>query len=439
MRWSALFAVALFAAAAPSARAADYIPVDATDFSQCPEQNPIMTDPGLGTANTWNTNSGPFQPHTWYGSTHHWVFVSTSSGIQLSDLHSGSAVASGTIGSGSGYLGIELVDMGVSGHRLLVGLRNDDRLRVWDVAFSDPAGTASFVGDVNLQVSKSGYWPCAVGGANDSSVAADSISVLASTVTPGVVFVANECTGGDQGSLDVVTVTGSANPVLKERVRVDKNPTGIALGSSDTLLYLINEKASLVTQALMSPASIGSKVGSLMTFSLDTTPGTGAYLTLETAVNPGCTPVRVVAGTSRVWVTARASHDIQVFDGSDLLSDPVDSRIAVFRVGPAPVGLKLVDSGSSIAVANSNRFDDLNLPKPSFMVFAISTLTGLAGWGDHGHTRLTPSACLTRGMPNGYGDFPRNLAADDERVYMSLAGAAKVKWVNLSSIQSSCP
>jgi len=39
-----------------------------------------------------------------------------------------------------------------------------------------------------------------------------------------------------------------------------------------------------------------------------------------------------------------------------LLTDPAQSIVASVRVGEAPVGLALVDGGTRIVVANSNRF-----------------------------------------------------------------------------------
>ncbi len=160
----------------------------------------------------------------------------------------------------------------------------------------------------------------------------------------------NECTGADAGSIDVVDV--SNGPVLEQRTRVDKNPTGMALGPNEDVLYLTNEQAGVVTQNLMAAPAIGNSVGALMVFDVIEPPSGGARLGLAAAVNVGCTPVRVFAGTSRVWVTARDSNGLQVFDAGKLPSDPPNARTAVLRVGPEPVGVKIV-SGNGIAVANS--------------------------------------------------------------------------------------
>lgn len=75
-------------------------------------------------------------------------------------------------------------------------------------------------------------------------------------------------------------------------------------------------------------------------------------------VTAGCEPVRVATSADGrlVWVTARASDDLLAFSAARLLTNPARALIAVVRVGEAPVGLMLVDHGSRVIVADSNRF-----------------------------------------------------------------------------------
>jgi DNA-binding beta-propeller fold protein YncE len=75
-------------------------------------------------------------------------------------------------------------------------------------------------------------------------------------------------------------------------------------------------------------------------------------------VDAGCSPVRVItsADGSVVWVTARGSDRLLGFSASRLRTGPARSLIANVEVGEAPVGLALVDGGSRVIVANSNRF-----------------------------------------------------------------------------------
>ncbi|HKA90723.1 MAG TPA: hypothetical protein VKE22_23840 [Haliangiales bacterium] len=458
--WCGAAAIAVGFLSAPAA-AADYINVDATDFSACPglSNGPIPTDPGTNTSHLVGVPSGswysgndpdhdpasrhPFAAHSWYGTNHHWVFVSTADGIAVVDLQGGTASVAGTLGGSSTYLGLALVDYGVAGERTLVALRSDSHIITWRLAFSNPTAPLGPNGDLDLNQPYISYVPFIYDYAcSDPAADAGSGEVIASTTHPGTVFVTNECTGAEAGSIDVVDVTNG--PVLKQRTRVDKAPTGMALGPNEDVLYLTNEKAGVVTQNLMGAPSVGSNVGALMTFDVVAAPSGGASLSLATAVNAGCTPVRVVVGTSRVWVTARGSNDLQVFDAGKLLSEPPNARISVLRVGPEPVGLKIVP-GNRIAVANSYRtdidrtYDSHMFPRPSLMVFSITTLGAMTGWGDRGHTRLLPTPCFIQGTANGYGDFPRNLARDDERLYATFWGASALKWVTNASIDAVCP
>ena len=75
-------------------------------------------------------------------------------------------------------------------------------------------------------------------------------------------------------------------------------------------------------------------------------------------VDAGCSPVRVITSPDGrvVWVTARGSDRLLGFSAARLLTDPGHALIASVEVGEAPVGLALVDGGSRIVVADSNRF-----------------------------------------------------------------------------------
>lgn len=75
-------------------------------------------------------------------------------------------------------------------------------------------------------------------------------------------------------------------------------------------------------------------------------------------VAAGCSPVRVTTSADGdvVWVTARESDELLAFSAAGLRGDPDDARLAAVRVGEAPVGLAVIDGGSRIVVADSNRF-----------------------------------------------------------------------------------
>ena len=70
----------------------------------------------------------------------------------------------------------------------------------------------------------------------------------------------------------------------------------------------------------------------------------------------GCAPVRVALSPKGdfVYVTARHSDLLLVFDAQKLRTDPQHARVATIPVGVRPVGVAVADSGRLIVVANSN-------------------------------------------------------------------------------------
>jgi DNA-binding beta-propeller fold protein YncE len=122
-----------------------------------------------------------------------------------------------------------------------------------------------------------------------------------------------------------------------------------------------------------------------------TTPGTLTVIDLRRAetdpaasvaatVDAGCSPVRVItsANGSVVWVTARESDRLLGFSAARLRTDPARSLIASVEVGEAPVGLALVDSGSRIVVADSNRFSASGAASSLAVVDVADALAGRA-------------------------------------------------------------
>jgi DNA-binding beta-propeller fold protein YncE len=76
-----------------------------------------------------------------------------------------------------------------------------------------------------------------------------------------------------------------------------------------------------------------------------------------------------------IWVTARGSDFLLGFSAARLLSDPAHALIARVRVGAAPVGLALVDNGTRIVVADSNRF---SAPSAASSLAVVSVAAALA-------------------------------------------------------------
>jgi DNA-binding beta-propeller fold protein YncE len=127
-------------------------------------------------------------------------------------------------------------------------------------------------------------------------------------------------------------------------------PVGLAVSPDGRWLYATSETAR------NAPVS-ATTAGTLTVIDLrraETDPAASVVGT----VDAGCSPVRVItsANGSVVWVTARGSDRLLGFSAARLRTDPTHSMIASVEVGEAPVGLALVDGGSKIVVADSNRF-----------------------------------------------------------------------------------
>jgi DNA-binding beta-propeller fold protein YncE len=77
---------------------------------------------------------------------------------------------------------------------------------------------------------------------------------------------------------------------------------------------------------------------------------------LVASVPAGSQPVRTAIASGVVWVTARGSNSLLAFDLERLIAGAPRPLRAVVRVGAAPVGLALLHRGSTVVVANSNRY-----------------------------------------------------------------------------------
>jgi DNA-binding beta-propeller fold protein YncE len=95
------------------------------------------------------------------------------------------------------------------------------------------------------------------------------------------------------------------------------------------------------------------------------------------SVPAGCQPVRVAIASDVAWVTARGSNSLLAFDLERLIAAAARPLRAVVRVGAAPVGLALLDRGSTVVVANSNRYGrDARQPQTLSVIDADAALKG---------------------------------------------------------------
>jgi DNA-binding beta-propeller fold protein YncE len=170
-------------------------------------------------------------------------------------------------------------------------------------------------------------------------------------------------------------------------------PVGLAVSPDGRWLYATSE---LALGARPSPGLLGGE-GTLSVISLhraETDPAASVVSTVQA----GCNPVRVITSADGgvVWVTARESDRLLGFSAVRLLTDPAQSIVASVEVGEAPVGLALVDGGTRIVVADSNRFG------------AAGAASGLA-------VVNVAAALANRPALAGYlpaGGFPREMALE---------------------------
>jgi DNA-binding beta-propeller fold protein YncE len=140
---------------------------------------------------------------------------------------------------------------------------------------------------------------------------------------------------------------GSAD--LVGMIPVGIAPVGLAVSPDGRWLYATSEAAR--------GTAASTAQGTLTVIDLrraETAPAASVVAT----VDAGCSPVRVITSAhgGLVWVTARGSDRLLGFSAARLRTDAARSLVADVEVGAAPVGLALVDGGSKIVIADSNRF-----------------------------------------------------------------------------------
>ena len=142
-----------------------------------------------------------------------------------------------------------------------------------------------------------------------------------------------------------------------------KDPVGIAASPDGKYVY--------VASGLGTPAtdSAGGTLTVLDTHAAETHPSSSVLK----VVPAGCGPARIITSPdgSDVWLTAGGGNTLEGFSAAKLISDPAHALIATVAVGETPLGLVMVNNGSRIVVANSNR-DKLGSSPPSLAVIDVS-------------------------------------------------------------------
>jgi DNA-binding beta-propeller fold protein YncE len=189
-------------------------------------------------------------------------------------------------------------------------------------------------------------------------------------------------------------------------VPLDIAPVGMAVSPGGRYLYATSElKAPRQTEGVLTTIDIGEATRS-------------PRHAVVSTVAAGCSPVRVVATKSSVFVTARGSDAVLKFSAADLVTHPGAALEGEVRVGEAPVGLALVDHDRTLVVADSNRFR------------AHGARAGLAVVTGTSHGDLTLAGYLKS------GSFPRDMAVspDGKTLVVSNYGSGQVETVGVGHL-----
>ncbi len=188
-------------------------------------------------------------------------------------------------------------------------------------------------------------------------------------------------------------------------------PVGMAVSPDGRWLYATSEIAPGAPRPAPAgpgtgPSGVLLAEGSLTVISLrraETDPAGSIVSTVEA----GCSPVRVITSADGgvVWVTARESDRLLGFSAARLLTDPARSLVASVPVGEAPVGLALVDGGTRIVVADSNRF---GAPGAASSLAVVNVAAALAN-----------RPALAGYLPAG--GFPREMALEPDGTTLLVA------------------
>ncbi|KAK6073142.1 hypothetical protein SCUP515_07005 [Seiridium cupressi] len=210
----------------------------------------------------------------------------------------------------------------------------------------------------------------AVAGRNDSivgvlannGIAGNYSAMVQFTPDNQFVFLAQEfgsASNGNIGNVEVWKVARFANGTVTGSyggyINLGYATVGMAFSNDNSKLYVTSEAMGTT------PNSTDILTGIISVLDVATLKFNPPAALLW-AVPAGCHPVRIKLGGcgKRVWVTARESNQLLLFDADKLNSNDTanDALISSTQVGTSPVSLALV--GDYVLTADSNRFGYTN-------------------------------------------------------------------------------
>ena len=168
-------------------------------------------------------------------------------------------------------------------------------------------------------------------------------------------------------NLQSALANGFAASAVVGKIPLHYAPVGLAISPDHRWLYATSRARVQTTAA---------SEGTLTVIDLNRAETAPSSAVVSTAT-AGCSPVRVIASPDGryVWVTSRDSNMLLGFSAPALRTDPAHALVVRVSVGPAPIGLALVNGGSRILVANSNLYGQHGV---STSISVISTSAALS-------------------------------------------------------------
>ncbi|HUI89470.1 MAG TPA: hypothetical protein VLX61_12180 [Anaerolineales bacterium] len=180
--------------------------------------------------------------------------------------------------------------------------------------------------------------------------------------------------------------TGNFSNAIVGRIPADIAPVGMALSPDGRYLYVTSEFRKLGDSYHLLTAyvtGIGDALGLVhpagtLTVIDAARAESDPTKSVIARVSAGCSPVRVALSPSGdiAWVTARRANTLEAFDTGKLLQGSSPEMISTTAVGVAPVGVTLLEGGKIALVANSNRFENSQLPQTLSLIDTTAALTG---------------------------------------------------------------
>lgn len=216
----------------------------------------------------------------------------------------------------------------------------------------------SNVAFVNVTQAEHGTWGALLGSVPERS-SSSTIEVTFSQ-DEHYIFAANE-NDGTVSAIDFQRIRAHdfGADALLGQIRVGIAPVGIIVSPDNHYLYVTSEidNKSTPPQGIGGSCSSGYPQGVLSVASIARVAQDITHAIIA-RINAGCGPVRIVLSPTGniAWVTARGSNAVLAFNTVQLLAHATHARLTSVAVGPAPVGMALIDGGKVLVVANSNRF-----------------------------------------------------------------------------------